>query len=214
MTRTNLTLGLAIAMATPMALFAEDAAPAAAATAAPAAAPAAATIAKLDAPGSLKKGNALLDEGKYAEAAAWYEGIGEQVASKGNTKREPFRLNNWALAEIGLGNFEKAAELAQKSLHINSNNSSAWNNLASAQAQSGKRDKAIETINQGIESLKAAGADTSKLEANLVTLKDAAEAGKPKAQKTAEAKAAAAAAAAAPAAETAPAAAPAAADKK
>jgi tetratricopeptide (TPR) repeat protein len=180
----SLTLIMALALAAPMAMHADDAATTSADTTTastadagsttPAATAAATPVAKNDAPGSIKAGNALNDDGKYDAAAAYFEGIGAQVAENGNTKREPWRLIGWANAEIGLGNFDKAADLAQQAINIAPNNEVAWNHLGAAQAQGGHRDDAIATYNKAITTLKAAGVDTSKLEANLATLKQAA----------------------------------------
>ena len=62
--------------------------PAAAVEAKPAAeAKAVAAVEKNDAPGSVKQGNRLLDEGKFEEAVAYFNGIGEQSSAK----REPYR---------------------------------------------------------------------------------------------------------------------------
>jgi len=157
-------LALALAMS-PLALRAEEAAkadaakpaeakPAAAAEAAKPAAGAeaakpaeAAPVAKNDAPGSVKKGNDLVDAGKFEEAVAYYEGIGEQTTANGHSKREPWRLIGLSKAYIELGKFDKAAENAQKAIDIDPKLGAAWNNLGSAQAQQGKRAEAIETYN-------------------------------------------------------------------
>lgn len=154
-----------------------------AATAAAAAAPAA--VAKNDAPGSLKAGNLLLDEGKFAEAAAHFEGIGEQSS----VKREPYRLLGLSTALVELGKYDEAAAAAQKAVEIKDDLSGAWNNLAAAQARAGKRDEAVATYEKAIAALKEKGADTSKLEANLTELQTKIEEGKPKKVKEAEAKA-------------------------
>lgn len=183
--KTSLTLIMALALTAPMALRADDMASAAkadsstasastdAASSTPAAAAVATPVAKNDAPGSITPGNKLNDDGKYKEAAAYFEGIGEQTAANGHTKREPWRLIGWANSEIGLGDFDKAAELSQKAIDIDPKNATAWNHLASSQAQAGKRADAIATYTKGIAALKAAGVDTAKLEANLAPLKDA-----------------------------------------
>jgi tetratricopeptide (TPR) repeat protein len=164
-----------------------DAKPAAAAT----------PVAKMDKAGSLAAGKLLLDDGKYAEAAAYFEGIGEQVADNGAKKREPWRLNNWALALFNGKQYDKAIEVATKLTTSNPEIASGWNTLAGAQAASGKREDAIATYDKGIAKLKELGADAGKLETNKQALMDAKEAGKPKKVKEAEAKAKAAADAAA-----------------
>lgn len=168
---------------------------------------AATPVAKNDAPGSLAAGKLLLDEGKYAEAAAYFEGIGEQVAANGAKKREPWRLNNWGLALLEAGQFDKAAEVATTLTEKNPEIGSGWNTLAAAQARGGKREEAIATYDKGIAKLTELGADASKLEANKAALLQAIEDGKPKKVKEAEAKAKAEAdAAKAKSAEAAPAA--------
>lgn len=250
--KTSLTLGLAIVAASAMSLRADEAAaakpaeaakPAAAAPAAkpaeakPAAdasatdkpateAKAAATpVAKNDAPGSITPGNQLNADGKFEEAIAYFEGIGEQSAANGHSKREPWRLVGLSSAQIGAGKFADAAASAQKAIDIDPKNGVAWNNLGSALAQSGKREEAIAAYDKGIATLKAAGADTAKLEGNVAPIKAALEEAKAKADKKAgkvAAKAAdaaagvtkAAAAAAAPVEKAAEAAKPAAAEEK
>lgn len=185
---TALTLGIAFA-ATASLRAAEPVAPAAAAASVKAedVSKTATPVVKNDAPGSIAPGNKLNEDVKFAEALAYFEGIGEQIEANGHSKREPWRLIGMANSEMGLGKFDKAAELSQKAIDIDGKNGIAWNHLGSAQAQAGKRAEAIATYNKGIETLKAAGVDKAKLEANLEGLKAAVEASKPKAQKTAEA---------------------------
>lgn len=177
-------------------LRADDAPAAAPAAASPTAAakPEATPVAKLDKPGSLKLGNQLLDEGKYAAAAAYFEGIGEQVKDNGAKKREPYRLNNLALAELNLQKYDDAIANAGKAIALKPDLEAGYNNLAAAYAAAGKRDQAVDTLTKGIAAVKAAGGDTSKLEGNLKGIQDAIEASKPKAVREAEAKAAAEAA--------------------
>jgi tetratricopeptide (TPR) repeat protein len=203
----SLLLTLAASVALSAVIHADDVTPAAATAAAPAAAPAAAAtpVAKNDNPGSLKPGNALLDAAKYDEAVAYFTGIGVQTSDK----REPYRLLGLSSAYLGLNKFDDAAASAQKAIDSKKDLSGAWNNLAAAQANTGKRDDAIATYGKGIETVKAAGGDTAKMEANLAALKAAIEAGKPKKVREAEAKAKAEADKAAAAADAAKAAAPA-----
>jgi tetratricopeptide (TPR) repeat protein len=146
-------------------------------------------VAKNDAPGSLAPGKALLDAGKYKEAAAYFEGIGEQVAANGATKREPWRLNNWALALLEDGQYDKCIEVAGRLTESHPEMEGGWNKLAAAYARNGKREEAMAIYEKGIERVKAAGGDSSRLEANRDALRAAIEEGKPKAVKTAEAKA-------------------------
>lgn len=146
-------------------------------------------VAKNDAPGSLAPGKVLLDEGKFAEAAAYFEGIGEQVAANGAKKREPWRLNNWALALLESEQYAKAIEVAEKLLANNPEMGSAWNTLAAAQARSGLREEAIATYDKAIAKLKELGAATDRLESNKAALLQVIEEGKPKKVREAEAKA-------------------------
>lgn len=204
--KTSITLGLALALVAPMALRSEEAAAAKPAAAPAAAAPAAKAEAKADAaagaekaeakaaatpvakndnPGSITPGNQLNDEGKYAEAVAYFEGIGEQVASNGHKKREPWRLIGLSAAQIGLKQYDKAAASAQAALDIDGKNGVAWNNLGSALAQAGKREEAIAAYEKGIAALKAAQMDTTKLENNVAPIKAALDEAKAKADKKA-----------------------------
>jgi tetratricopeptide (TPR) repeat protein len=196
----HLLFTLAATVALSGVLRADDAKPAddasAAKPAAEAAAPAAETktaapapVAKLDAPGSLKVGNQLLDQAKYAEAAAYFEGIGEQVKDNGAAKREPYRLNNLALAQLNLQKYDDAIANANKAVTLKPDLEAGYNNLAAAYSASGKRDQAVDALTKGIAAVKAKGGDTAKLEANLSGIQAAIEASKPKAQREAEAKA-------------------------
>jgi tetratricopeptide (TPR) repeat protein len=181
----HLLLTLVASIAFTGALVAEEAAKAAAAAPAAEAKAEVKAVAKNDAPGSLKAGNLLLDEGKFEEAAAYFAGIGEQSS----TKREPYRLLGLSTSLVELGKYPEAIEAANKAVELKSDLSGAWNNLAAAQARDGKRDEAIATYGKAIAALKEKGADTSKLEANLTELQAKIEEGKPKKVKEAEAKA-------------------------
>ena len=192
----QLLLTLAATVALSGALRADDAAPAAASgtAAAPAAAAAATPVAKNDAPGSLKAGNQLLDSAKYADAAAYFEGIGEQSAANGAVKREPYRQNDLALAYLNLGKYDQSIAAANKAVELDKGLTVGWSNLAAAYGASGQRDKAVDALTRGVDAVKGAGKDSSGLEAKLKSLQDLIEAGKPKVQREADAKATATAA--------------------
>jgi tetratricopeptide (TPR) repeat protein len=182
---------MALALVAPLALRADDSAPASSGTAAasadsssPTASAAPTAVAKNDAPGSIKPGNDLIDAGKYDEALAYFQGIGEQSDSNGHSKREPWRLVGLSRAENGLGQFDKSGDFAQQAITIDGTNGVAWNLLGSAEANQGKRGDAIATYKKGIDALKAAGKDTSKLEANLAPLQQAQDDADKKAGKT------------------------------
>ena len=192
----NLLLTLAASVALTGVLRADDA-PAAATKTAAAPAAAAAPVAKNDAPGSLKAGNQLLDQAKYAEAAAYFEGIGEQVASNGAAKREPYRQSSLSLAYLNLGKFDQAIAAGSKAVELNKGLTVGWSNLAAAYGASGQRDKAVEALTNGAAAVKAAGGDSSSLEAKLASLQALIDSGKPKKVREAEAAAKAAAEAAA-----------------
>src|SRR5262245_4482992 len=179
----GLNLALAAALALPMAVRAEEAAKAAEAAkpaeaaAAPAEKKEMAAVEKNDAPGSLSKGNAMMGEGKYEEAAAYFEGIGEQTTANGLKKREPWRLVGLSTSLVHSGQYEKAAEVAQKLTEAYPAIPAGWNNLGAALGNQGKRQEAIDALTKGVEALKAAGADSSKTEANLAELQKAVEEG-------------------------------------
>lgn len=205
MMKKHLFLSLIAGVALSGVLRADDAASSASASTATAsaaadtstAATAAATpVAANDAPGSLKAGKDLLNAGKYAEAAAYFEGIGEQVADHGKAKREPYRLLDLTTAYLDLGQFDKAVDTANQALALKKDFEPAWNDLASAQANLGQRDKAIDTYTKGIAELTADKEDASPLQTNLTALQ--AEVDKTNARK--HKKSAASATAAAPAA--------------
>ena len=195
----HLLLTLAASIAFAGVLVAEEAAKPAAAPAAKAEAKAAPVdesktaeakpVAKNDAAGSMKAGLLLLDAGKFAEAADFFQGIGVQSHSK----REASRQLNLSSALIELGKYDEGAAAAQKAIDLDGANPKYWNNLAAAKARDGKRDEAIAIYTKAIAAVKAKNGDTSKLEANLTELTNAVEAGKPKKVKEAEAKAKAAA---------------------
>ena len=145
-------------------------------------------VAKNDAPGSLKPGNQLMEEGKWAEAAAYFAGIGEQMKDNGAKKREPWRLNNLALSLMNAGKYDEAIAAANQALALKGDLASAHNTIAGSLAHTGKRDEAIASLEKAIGDLKAKKADTSKLEANLAELKNAAEVSKPKKVREAEAR--------------------------
>lgn len=179
MNKKNLLLALVAGVSLTGILRADDSAASSAspsaATAAPAADSSTATaVAKNDAPGSLKAGKDLLDNGKYAEAVAYFEGIGEQVADNGATKREPYRQLDLATAYLGLGKYQEAEDAASKALAGKKDLEAAWNDLGSAQVNDGKRDDAIATYTKGIAELKADSADFDRLDANLKALQAAA----------------------------------------
>jgi tetratricopeptide (TPR) repeat protein len=177
----TLLLTLAAGLVVSAGLRAEEVKPAAAEPAKAEAA--AAPVAKNDAPGSLKKGNELLDQGKFADAAAYFAGL--EQGGRQAQQAVGLALGAALLTDAG----EDAAAAAQKALDMKKDLSGAWNNLAAAEARSGKRAEAVATYEKALEALKAAGADTSKVEANLNELKTKIEEGKPKKVKEAEAKA-------------------------
>jgi len=143
-------------------------------------------VAKKDAPGSLAPGNKLLAQGKFEEAWAYFDGIGEQLALNGHAKREPWRWVGLSTAELGLAKFSDAAQSAQKALDIDAKNAAAWNNLGLALSQDGKRQEAVDAYAKGIEALKGAGLDASKLEINKAMLQAALDASKLQAEKKAQ----------------------------
>jgi tetratricopeptide (TPR) repeat protein len=127
-----------------------------------------------DAPGSLKAGKDLLDQGKYDDAVTYFLGIGEQVAANGKAKREPYRQLDLATAYLGLGKYAEAEDAASKSIALDKDLEAAWNDLASAQVNDGKRADAMDTYTKGIAQLTTDNVDFSRLSANLAALQAAA----------------------------------------
>jgi tetratricopeptide (TPR) repeat protein len=139
-----------------------------------AASPTAATVAPNDAPGSLKAGKELLTDGKFEEAVAYFNGIGEQVADNGATKREPYRQLDLASAYLNLAKYQDAEDAANKAIALMKDLEPAWNDLGAAQVNSGNRADAIATYTKGIAQLNADNVDSSRLAENLKTLQIAA----------------------------------------
>jgi tetratricopeptide (TPR) repeat protein len=120
-----------------------------------------------DAPGSLKEGERLLERRQYAEAAAYFERIGEQTRGRDAETREPRRLVGLATAYLQLGRYDETIIAATRALRKKAYLEDAWFDLGAAEVFELKRDKAKAIFIQGIAQLKAHHAATAKLEANL-----------------------------------------------
>lgn len=114
---------------------------------------------------ALAKAGALLDADRYAEAGAAYAAIG----STAPPQREGWRLNNWGLCYLRLGDPASARERLERSVRAYPANAVAWNNLAMAYEQLGLADKAEQAWDRGGRGAGAGGADPQRLE--LVRLK-------------------------------------------
>lgn len=123
-------------------------------------------VAAQDAPGVLKAGNQMLDESRWAEAAAYFQALGAQSSSK----REAFRLNNLALAQLKLEQYEEARANAARAVELKKDEAAFWSNLAGAQQSLGKNEEALATYDSGIAALKAASLDAAHLEGRRADL--------------------------------------------
>jgi Flp pilus assembly protein TadD len=77
---------------------------------------------------ALKTAGDLLQAEKFQEASDAYSKIGMCSGAK----REGWKLNNWGLALIRLGNFKDALPRLKKSVDVYPDNPKAWNNLGVA----------------------------------------------------------------------------------
>ena len=115
---------------------------------------------------ALKAANALMDGGKFQEAVEAYAKIGITTPAK----REGWRLNNWGLAYIRLGQYAEALPRLKKSVEVFPDNPKAWNNLGVAYENLGRAAEAKEAYTKAVGSGQASEADAAKIELNHVKL--------------------------------------------
>jgi tetratricopeptide (TPR) repeat protein len=128
---------------------------------------------------ALKQANAMMDAGKFQEAADAYASIGITTPAK----REGWRLNNWGLAYVRLGDFDKALPRLKKSVEVFPDNPKAWNNLGVACENLGLSGEAKDAYTRAAGSGRATDMDPSKVELNSLKLDFNAERKKWEAQK-------------------------------
>jgi Flp pilus assembly protein TadD len=116
--------------------------------------------------GALKDANAMMDGGKFAEAAEAYAKIGITTPAK----REGWRLNNWGLAYIRLGDYAKALPRLKKSTELFPENPKAWNNLGVAFENLGLAAEAKDAYTKAAGTGEASETDVAKIELNNLKL--------------------------------------------
>lgn len=115
---------------------------------------------------ALKDANSMMDAGKFLEAADAYAKIGITTPAK----REGWRLNNWGLALIRLGDFKQALPRLKKSVEAFPDNPKAWNNLGVACENLGLNEEAGEAYARAAGSSTEADKDSAKIELNRTKL--------------------------------------------
>ncbi len=120
---------------------------------------------------ALNRASALLDDGKYQEAADAYAAIGQTSPAK----REGWRLNNWGLCYLRLGDAAQARERLLRSVEAFPDNPVAWNNLAVACEQLGLAEEARQAYARAGEGAGGEGLDPMRFELGQLKLDFAAE---------------------------------------
>jgi superkiller protein 3 len=120
---------------------------------------------------ALKKAAEMLDRGRYQEAAAAYAEIGSTAPAK----REGWRLNNWGLCFLRLGDAGSARSRLERSVEVFPDNPVAWNNLGVAYEALGLADKAKEAYGRAAGSSGEADHDPVRSGLNRLKLDFAAE---------------------------------------
>jgi len=87
---------------------------------------------------ALRSAADLLDAGRYTEAAQAYAAIGQTSPAR----REGWRLNNWALCALRMGDPSTARERLRRAVEADPDNTVAWSNLAVACEGLGLADEA------------------------------------------------------------------------
>lgn len=120
---------------------------------------------------ALNHASELLDDGKFAEAAEAYAAIGQTSPAK----REGWRLNNWGLCYLRLGDAAKAREQLQRSVDAFPDNPVAWNNLGVAYERLGQAEEARQAYARAGEGAGGEGLDPMRFELSQLKLDFAAE---------------------------------------
>lgn len=120
---------------------------------------------------ALNQAAALLDGGKFKEAADAYAAIGQTSPAK----REGWRLNNWALCYLRLGDAAGAKPRLERSVEVFPDNPVAWNNLAIACEQLGLSEQARQAYARAGEGAGGEGLDPMRFELGQLKLDFAAE---------------------------------------
>lgn len=120
---------------------------------------------------ALNHASELLDDGKFAEAAEAYAAIGQTSPAK----REGWRLNNWGLCYLRLGDAAKARQQLQRSVDAFPDNPVAWNNLGVAYERLGQGEEARQAYARAGEGAGGEGLDPMRFELSQLKLDFAAE---------------------------------------
>jgi tetratricopeptide (TPR) repeat protein len=120
---------------------------------------------------ALRNASELLDQAKYQEAADAYAAIGQTAPAK----REGWRLNNWGLCYLRMGNPEEARPRLEASVEAFPGNPVAWNNLAVAYEQLGLAEQAKDAYAKAGEGAGDKGMDPMRFELGQLKLDFAAE---------------------------------------
>jgi tetratricopeptide (TPR) repeat protein len=115
---------------------------------------------------ALKAAADFLQAEKFQEAANTYAGIG----MCGGAKREGWKLNNWGLALIRLGNFKEALPRLKKSVELYPDNPKAWNNLGVVYENLGATQEAKDAYAQATGPGAKGEVDAVKAELNQLKL--------------------------------------------
>jgi Flp pilus assembly protein TadD len=115
---------------------------------------------------ALKDANSKMDSGRFQEAADAYAKIG--ICSP--AKREGWRLNNWGLAYLRMGEYPKALPRLLKSLEVFPENPKAWNNLGVAYENLGLGAEARQAYTKAADAGKSSDLDSAKVELNHLKL--------------------------------------------
>lgn len=120
---------------------------------------------------ALNRAAKLMDEGRHQEAADAYAAIGQTSPAK----REGWRLNNWGLCYLRLGDPEQARLRLERSVEAFPDNPVAWNNLAVAYEQLGLAEQARQAYARAGENAGEEGMDPMRFELARLKLDFAAE---------------------------------------
>lgn len=112
---------------------------------------------------NMKAANALMDAGKYDEAIAAYEKMGELKSNR----MEAWRCNNEGLACLDANKNDQALPLLEKATTTDPSNSVAWNNLGVCYERLNQLDKAKDAYQKSIDAAKEANASSDNAQANL-----------------------------------------------
>jgi Flp pilus assembly protein TadD len=107
-----------------------------------------------------------MDDGQFQEAVLAYAKIGITTPAK----REGWRLNNWGLAYIRLGNYKMALPRLKRSVDVFPENPKAWNNLGVVYENLGMAAAAKDAYTKAAAAGQPSETDAAKIELNNLKL--------------------------------------------